>query len=187
MLTAVDRNLNNSFDYIVVKSIELLCEWCHKTSYTIIFDSDIDGNGKEILATKVFNKGNVCFIHIDEEKNVFGGYITSKIDKFETHISDSNAFVFSLVRNGIFDPHKYDILKEEQQDAFLLYESNDCLYNIGGDLCISCDISASKINDPYSFCDQTTFNYKGIEKALHDKQEYVKPFPIKRIISVLME
>ncbi|KAL7720442.1 TLDc domain-containing protein [Entamoeba marina] len=112
-------------------SIELLIEWSGKPKYNIIFDSDLDGDGKLTLSWNVMNKKNLYLIHFDNENNVFGGYVNEVIDKKDGYINDPKSFVFSLIRNGKITNKKYDIDFERAGLSFAMQYNFDVLYWFG--------------------------------------------------------
>ncbi|KAL7722954.1 hypothetical protein QTN25_000540 [Entamoeba marina] len=76
-------DVNDNEMNIIINSINLLKQWSNQNTYNIIFDSKIDGDGwtDNILHDRVFNRSNVYFITFDTNNNVFGCFITKKIDK----------------------------------------------------------------------------------------------------------
>ena len=68
----------------------------------------------------IWNKSKICIVIENEEGEIFGCYINSKIDEVEEDIKDENAFVFNLESNGRHEgPMKFDIKKEKCDEAFL--------------------------------------------------------------------
>ena len=58
----------------------------------------------------------MIFLIEDDKGNKFGGFVSSKIDKIDYYISDSNAFVFSFESNGRLDePMKFDATSEGEE------------------------------------------------------------------------
>ena len=113
----------------------------------------------------------MIFLIEDDEGNLFGGFISAKIDsyakfdkKWQTKITDQNAFVFSLESNGrIEKPMKFEIKKPN--DAFFCHvKSDNDLLSIGRDIHIY-----KKGNRTKCYCRQTTFDYHGINDALCGK------------------
>ena len=68
-------------------------------SEEIIFDSDVDDNrlGTSQLETKIIGKQSLLFIIDDGCGNTYGGYVSSRIEKWNTWIEDQNSFIFSLL------------------------------------------------------------------------------------------
>ena len=125
------------------------------------------------------NRSDLVFVVEDTNNNKFGGYITSTINKYDSSITDSNAFVFSLKSNGrLKGMKKFNIIKPEK--VFYLYnKSYNRLFEIGGgDICICKKGSGYK---PY--CLQRSFNYEGISNALCNGR-YFTP---KRITVIQMK
>ena len=88
----------------IIKQIEA---WSEATFKEIVFDSDVDNWAENISVfdKHVFGKEKLVFMIEDEENNVFGGYLNTKIDKYYeekdwkwdgSSIYDKNAFVFSI-------------------------------------------------------------------------------------------
>ncbi|KAL7713664.1 TLDc domain-containing protein [Entamoeba marina] len=131
--------------------MNILKEWSTKTKINVIFDSDIDGDASNnVLHDIVLNKNNLYFIHFDSVGNIFGGYVSSKIDKScdgdETGydsvpycIYDENAFIFLLMNNGKKDKQRYFIKQGCEDEAFLLWfdDLDGALYTFGWDLFVS--------------------------------------------------
>ncbi|KAL7717099.1 TLDc domain-containing protein [Entamoeba marina] len=116
------------------QSINLIKEWTCKQKCSILFDSKIDGDGSDgVLKNKILNKKNLCFIHFDQNKNVFGGYVNVPIVGNKDFITDQKAFLFSLIRNGQLKNIKYDLMKNEAKHSFYLNldDSSDLLYCFG--------------------------------------------------------
>ncbi|BFU23497.1 trichohyalin, putative [Entamoeba histolytica] len=163
---------------VFIKQIE---EWTERRINNILFDSDIDNwnVNTSVFNQRIKNKEHIIIIIEDEEGNKFGGYVNCKIDKVNSWINDSKSFLFSLESNGrIEGMKKFDIKKP--QDAFCLCnQSYDCLFAFGFG-----DIFVYKENDKtLSYCNQRSFEYKGISNALCGKG-YFMP---KRIIVIEMK
>ncbi|KAL7719706.1 TLDc domain-containing protein [Entamoeba marina] len=133
-IQSVDKQLN-----VINKSMGILKKWSKRDKLNIIFDSDIDGDGRNNgLHDKVFGRSNLYFISFDENNNVFGGYVNEKINISDDCIDDKNAFVFSLIRDGLEVNNKYPINKKSTYCAFRLCDNdpNDQLYSFGLDIVI---------------------------------------------------
>ncbi|BFU26557.1 predicted protein [Entamoeba histolytica] len=141
--------------------IEQIEEWTERKVGNVLFDSDIDD--------------------WKEDTSVFG---ERKIDKYGYDwINDSKSFVFSLESNGrIEGMMKFDI--KQPQFAFYLHnQSCDCLFGFGN----GHDIRVCKENDKTkSWCEQCSFEYKGISNTLCGKL-YPDRFTPKRIIVIEMK
>ena len=135
------------------------------------------------LIKKIKNKQNLLFLIEFENINIkFGGFISSKIDKFyPSSISDENAFIFTFKDNK---PMKFNIKKDKKDKAFYLCHKSDSLnrlFEIGND-----DIRIYKQNIKSSIYqnENSAFNYQGIENALIGKTGGFSP---KRIMVFQME
>ncbi|KAL7715577.1 TLDc domain-containing protein [Entamoeba marina] len=128
-----DNNLENTKLNIKTSPIDLLKQWSGKDQYTVIFDSDRDGDGSNNELPKIVkNKKNLYFISFDFNGNIYGGYVDSTINKIGSYITDSNAFVFSLLRNWKIKNMKYSIQSDREKDAFLVWNDSSILYHFGG-------------------------------------------------------
>ncbi|KAL7719445.1 TLDc domain-containing protein [Entamoeba marina] len=164
-------------------SINILKQWSNKTNFNVIFDSDVDGDGSNNVLNKiVMNKSNLYFITLDENNNVFGGYINVKIielDEFSGFISDDNAFIFSLIKDGKVKNTKYSI----KSDDFALYlhrnDLNDYLYDFGDDICVN------RIGNSKSYCQCGLYDYY-IENPFIGSSHPINFFQTKRIIVIEM-
>ncbi|BFU22116.1 predicted protein [Entamoeba histolytica] len=166
--------------------IEQLEEWTERKVGNVLFDSDIDNwnRNTSVFDQRIMNKKHVTIIIKDSEGNKFGGYVNEKIDKYGYDwINDSKSFVFSLESNGrIKGMMKFDI--KQPQFAFYLHnQSCDCLFGFGN----GHDIRVCKENDKTkSWCEQCSFEYKGISNTLCGKL-YPDRFTPKRIIVIEMK
>ncbi|BFU20928.1 trichohyalin, putative [Entamoeba histolytica] len=169
-------------DEMYINQIEELTE---KRINNILFDSDKDdwNRNTSVFDRRIMNKEHIIIIIEDKEGNKFGGYVNSKIDKVDGYIYDSHSFVFSLESKGRNEGMmKFDI--KQPQYAFYLYSQiQDCLFEFGYGFG---DILVGKENYKISWCDQLSFDYKGIENALYGKQ-YPNHFTPKRIIVIEMK
>ena len=127
------------------------------------------------------NKSNLMIVIEDDKNNKFGGYISSKIYKYDSWITDSNAFVFSLKSNGRLNGmKKFNIT--EPQHAFILCQKSDSyyLFSIGAGV----DIGVYKKN--YSnggWGTQCSFNYEGHQDVLKGSDFN---FEMKRFVVIQM-
>ncbi|KAL7719472.1 TLDc domain-containing protein [Entamoeba marina] len=141
--------------------VKSLLEWSDKQNYNIIFDSNVHGDGSNnSLHDKILNKSHLYFIHFDDRMNIYGGYVNEKIDKSSQAINDSNAFVFSLKRNGILF-------------HFGLDNNDGCM-----------DITTLKVGDNMSYCLPYSYEYNNEKKPLSD--DNYKKFTVERILVIEM-
>ena len=176
-------------------------EWTGRKIKEVIFNSDFhDWNtNTSVFGAIVMDKPKVILMIEDTNGNKFGGYISSRIDKYykrrlnilygqskhvrnqDKYISDSNAFVFSLQSNG----------RMNQMMRFLLkyYKYAYCQYNINNDWLFSIghkDISIYKQHqnqEPFGYCHQSSFFYHSSNYTLCDKGKFI----IKRFFVVQMK
>ncbi|KAL7715609.1 TLDc domain-containing protein [Entamoeba marina] len=164
-------------------SIQSLFEWSGKQNYNIIFDSDLDGDGKGVLENKVIHKRNLYFISFDNENNIFGGYVDTIINK-TGRITDPNAFVFSLIKNGKMKNIKYNIKNNQQKNVFCLNSNYVYLYLFGRYDGEGRDILTPKIgfNSEY-ICKPVCYEYNGEQQPLRNNTRY---YTMKRILVLEM-
>ncbi|KAL7717038.1 TLDc domain-containing protein [Entamoeba marina] len=161
------------------KLIQELLNWSTSKNYTILFDSDLHGNGLNTLEYSVLNKKRIYLITIDNNTNVFGGYISEKIDRINYDIVDKNSFVFSLIRNGVMKNKKYNI-KRNISDAIYFVHNTDYgfLYEFGDK-----DITIYNVGNSYCNCNQHWFEYKEEKQALTNVDQ---DFTAQRLIVLEM-
>ncbi|KAL7713430.1 TLDc domain-containing protein [Entamoeba marina] len=162
------------------EEIEVIKEWTNFGNYSMLFDSDIDGNGNGTLNKLLMNKKNLVFIHFDGDNNVFGGFLPRSIDKLNSYLSTPYAFLFSLFRNKEIINTKYKVKNGMLSNAFMMHSSTrDRLYSFGIDLIVfqvGCRQSFSK---PMCY-----FDYATQTNCLVQNHPYV--FDMKRIIVLQM-
>ncbi|KAL7711823.1 TLDc domain-containing protein [Entamoeba marina] len=177
--------VNEKGNNIINNSIDILKYWSNKTILNILFDSDIDGDGRtdNLLLNKVLYKRNLYFISFDYNNNVYGGFVGTLVDRFDYFIRGEKTFVFSLKRNGEVKNTKY-CLKQGKDSAFMLYNNNPskALYRFGN------DIEVCKVNDDHSCCVFSQYNFYdyGNEKLPLSDVVYPLKFNVERIIIIEM-
>ena len=178
-------------------NLKQLETWCNLKCGDIIFDSNKHGWSwrNNEFRKNIFNKSKVCIVIENEDGEIFGCYINSKIDEvsewIDEKIKDENAFVFNLESNGRHEgPMKFDIKKEKSKHTFFLFpDYYDCLFQCG-----NCNILIKKENKKSeSRCEQDNFSYfdyRGVEKALvqnpNEDAYDEKYFTLKRFIVIQM-
>ena len=176
------NKMNGSFDMNEMKQLE---EWTKKKCEEVVFDSITDNwsVNTSVFDDRILNKSNLIFIIEDTNNNKFGGYISSTIDKENSYINDSNAFVFSLKSNNRNkEMKKFNI--SDSSNAFYLYDKSDSRifgFGRGHDICMKKKDSSSK-----HFCHHTSFNYEGISNALCGST-HPNTFSSKRIVVIQMK
>ena len=87
------------------KEMKQLEEWTNKKCGEVVFDSNKDNwnQNSSVFDSKLMNRSNLMFVIEDTNNNKFGGYITAKINEYDSWIYDSKAFVFSLKSNRTMD------------------------------------------------------------------------------------
>ncbi|KAL7715570.1 TLDc domain-containing protein [Entamoeba marina] len=160
--------------------INKLKEWSQLNTPTVLFDSDIDGNGWNTLPLSCYGKSGIYLISIDNNKNIYGGYISTIIDKYDW-IYNINSFLVSLMRNGHMNNKLYKI-KQYEDFSFRLYFNNK---NGGWLYAFGRDIVVKKIGNSKSTCEKECYEYYNVEKPFVDKV-YPATFPIQRILVIQM-
>ncbi|BFU19522.1 hypothetical protein EHI8A_187890 [Entamoeba histolytica HM-1:IMSS-B] len=161
--------------------IDKVEEWTNLKVGTIIFDSNVDdwSKGSSVFGQRVLNRKNLVFVIKDTKNNVFGGYVNCLIDR-ACLTDDTESFVFSLQSNGrIKTMMKFPIKSERKRDAFRLGGDDwDWLFWMGFR-----DIFIWKKGSEYeNFCEQQSFEYYGITKALCGNSNFL----VSRIIVIQM-
>ncbi|BFU19131.1 trichohyalin, putative [Entamoeba histolytica] len=167
------------------EEIHQIEEWTEKRITNILFDSDKDdwNRNTSVFDQRIWNKEDIIIIIEDSEGNIFGGYVHSKIDKYD-YIYDSKSFLFSLESNGRLEGMmKFDI-KMPEYTFWLFKQSHHCLFSFGcgADICVYKENNKTK-----SFYNQFSFEYEGTKNALCGKGWFTNCFTPKRIIVVQMK
>ena len=170
-----------------IKQIE---RWSDTTFDEVIFDSNCcDWKQKTSTFNKhIRNRDNCAFIVEDTENNVFGAFITKKLDltkleqndDFVSHtIGDKDAFVFSLRSNGrLPNPTKFDIIPCHIEYAINIYQENYWLLFEIGDTDIV--VAKEEANDE-NFNVPKSFDYQKHQKVLNRKEGSNERYSTKRI------
>ena len=178
--------MNKLKEFVFYHERSKLEEWCGKKCSEIIFDSDKDdwNQNTSVFDSKIINKSNLMFVIEDTINNKFGGYINSTIDKVDSWITDSNAFVFSLKSNGrINGMMKFNIKSGSSSHAFYMYpKSSSDMFGIG---CWGIDIY--KKGNSNTFCKQDSFDYNGIQHVLCGSGTSATNFTPKRFVVIQMK
>ncbi|ELP86050.1 hypothetical protein EIN_446470 [Entamoeba invadens IP1] len=131
---------------------EALEKFSNSKIKSLVFDSEKDdwAQGSSEFDDKVMGKKNLLFLVEDNNNNKFGGVFTEKVDRTNEYIEDTDAFIFSLIRKGKFNPKKFELKSDESKDAFTLCGSRgDYLFAFGGQ---KCDIAVYKKGKDGSRC-----------------------------------
>ena len=149
----------------------------------ILFDSEInkwsenDSEFGEIMK----GKKDVIVLIEDERKNLFGGYIGNEI-VVQQDSNDNSCYVFSLRKNGEFNPNKY-----QKNDVGYSYwipsDSTSILISFGTTGLLCKDITLYKKDYSSGYCSQHCYNYNNEQFALTGKYW----FNIKRIVVYQMK
>ncbi|KAL7712573.1 TLDc domain-containing protein [Entamoeba marina] len=159
---------NQKQQRIECQQITTLKQWSGLNNYKIIFNSDIDGDGKNTIMQTVIGKSNLYFLSFALNDNIFGGYISTLI--YDTcWIQDPNAFIFSLIRNGQVSNKRLDIRKDLTQYSFRVFSGDrrfSSLYVFGIDI-VSCKIGCNR-----SYYNQSYYNQSYYQQN-KDKDELI--------------
>ncbi|KAL7716981.1 TLDc domain-containing protein [Entamoeba marina] len=163
--------------------IQSLKKWSGLGNYSIIFDSDQEGDGVDTLRGAVLCKKQLYFINYDDDNNVFGGYISVPIDYSNYYIEDSEAFIFSLYRKGVLKNKRYLMKEGKSYSAFKLWFGYDYLYRFGENY----DLNIYKINEKKSFSSPSTSSFDcGEETNPMVDSDIFNYFSVGRIIVIQM-
>ncbi|KAL7714397.1 hypothetical protein QTN25_008054 [Entamoeba marina] len=98
----------------------------NSTSFEILIDTNTPGFDGDKFCDDVMNKSHVYFVFFDEEKNVAGAYMDVEIKDTDgtDGITDKNAFLFSILRNGCSKYKVYPI-KEDWANCSCSFRSKN--------------------------------------------------------------
>ncbi|KAL7713778.1 TLDc domain-containing protein [Entamoeba marina] len=165
---------------LVQQEINTLKAWSNLDQFQVIFDSDEQGDGSEnVLLNSVYNKNQLYFITIDDNGNMFGGYVSTYINHVNEYTSDNKSFIFSLKRKGITKNKKYFLKKGLEDVAFYLYSNSDTLYQFGG-----YDVVIHKVGSFQSYCLLDCYNCFNEQTPLNTP--YTNPFTVNRLLVIRM-
>ncbi|KAL7712470.1 TLDc domain-containing protein [Entamoeba marina] len=176
-------SIANSSTDLCNQIISIMKDWSGMVNYTIIFDSDVDGNGQKTLSQTILKKKNLYFLHFDNNNNIFGGYISSLIDRTCDYIKDNTSFLFSLMRNGQVKNTKY-LINNNTKYSFWLCDSAVVLYEFGYSSYGFRDLCAYAIGNDQSYCFSCSYNYNKEKNSL--VENYPNRFEIQRILILEM-
>ena len=169
-------------DILREENINKIEEWTKLKYNNVIFDTSIDNwtRGNSNFSQKVFGKTNLAFIIQDEKLNEFGCYVKSEINKTDSKIIDTNAFVFSLHSHGrLQHPTRFE-MKNKSGEIFCLYndENPSWLFGIGNSYLFDIGVSKKGINADH--CVQSSFDYRGYSNVLIGEKKFIP----KRIVVI---
>ncbi|KAL7720104.1 TLDc domain-containing protein [Entamoeba marina] len=173
---------NTSFELLINQSIKFLKEWSQHVKFSILYDTDIDGDSSSSLVNTVMYKKNLYFITIDDEGNVFGGFLDKEITTTNQTISDPKSFVFSLIRNHQPNYRKYNIRSSDGFNAFVLYSNKQILYAFGHS--IRDDLVVFNTHSMFSYCKASLFDHKDGKNPL---RESTHGYYVRRVLVLEME
>ncbi|ELP92811.1 hypothetical protein EIN_372330 [Entamoeba invadens IP1] len=158
-------------EILSIADLRKIEEWTSMKATDVIFDSLTDNfeKTKNDFAEKVFNQESILLVIEDTKGNKFGGFVKTKINEREKYLYDQNGFVFSLVsKTKLTTPTKF--LSTDQNSQFMLYgDTNEELCGVGG----GHDIALFKKGSGQCYCDQYSFDYKGMSNVLCGSQNFV--------------
>ena len=156
-----------------------ICQMTGKQVKEILFDSEINKWNKYDTEFDQIMKGKkeVIVLVEDHLQNLFGGYIGNEIN-IQQNIQDQSFYVFSLRKNGEFNPKKYE--RNNVGYSYWIGSYSDMiLMTFGLNENIVCkDITLNKKDNSSGYCEQHCYNYNNEQFALCDKLN----FNIKRIV-----
>lgn len=118
------------------------------TNGQLIYRATRDGFTREAFHDKCDNKANTISIIKNNLNYVFGGYTSSVWNTSDTYVSDANAFIFSLRRNGESKNEKFSIKIPEY--AIFRYAKHCIRFGGGADIFI-CNNSNTAIGSYTNF------------------------------------
>ena len=181
----IDSTINTKKNQI--NEIRQIEQWTNTTFDKVIFDTECcDWKMNTSTFNKHINGNNYCaFVIEDSENNVFGGFISEKIDlkKLETSewylLTDKNSFIFSFKSNGrLSNPMKFPIHPLKTEYAYQsMKEENWLLFIIGqSDIIIAKEEFAKT-----SYCCFTSFKCDEYAPLIIGKENVNQQLEIKRI------
>ena len=143
--------VNNEY---ITSNLDTLEEWSGHQVSQVLYDSDIDGNDKEIFRNKILNHEHLYFIVIDSSYNVFGHYNEANIDKVGSFVRDKDSFVFTLNNNNRCGIKKFNFKSNYSDHSCFLdidrywqcgpgSKGYYCIYTIGNNDCQISDMTKS--------------------------------------------
>ena len=143
----------------------------------VIFDSDYCNweSGSTCFDERIFGKDKLMFLIKTQYNETIGGFIYETIDRLDSFISDSKAFLFNLNDDKM---NKYQIISSDCSQSFKVYSHNEReLFSFGEtDLCIMKE--DKKI---YSSSNQNVYNMIGEKNILMNEDSDGNTFVPKRI------
>jgi hypothetical protein len=83
----------------------------------LIYRATRDGFKASSFHSKCDSKAKTITIIKTKDNYVFGGYTAASWDRKIGYKTDMDAYIYGLMRNGVFDTSKYNISEEYQQNA----------------------------------------------------------------------
>ncbi|EDR22100.1 hypothetical protein EDI_041300 [Entamoeba dispar SAW760] len=108
MLKKYEKMFEENEVETVKDNVKYLMEWVEMNKMRILYDSVIDGSSCEVIFDKIKKKPNIYVIIIDNNDNVFGGFISHSIKVLSEKEEDD-----------------IDIIEDNDHFVFCLYPSND--------------------------------------------------------------
>ena len=143
----------------------------------MLFDSDIDGKSDSIFRKKILNHGQLYFIAIDLNDNVFGHYYTDVIDTVGRNYS-YNLFMFTLNSNGRCGVMKFDSEKHMGMYTSIYSRDDYCGY----------DYAIVQLDTNYSWINKDIVDdFEGVEKTTLTGNCSPEYFTTKRVIVIQMK
>ncbi|ELP86170.1 hypothetical protein EIN_328570 [Entamoeba invadens IP1] len=160
------------FDF-ETKEVEKLEEIAQQKISNVLFDSITDDWSKNtsVFGDKINNKTNVLFLVEDDQNNKFGGVLYDEIN-IDTWIDTKTSFIFSLVRNGILNPIKFDLQFGQNRAFIVSVKDNHWLFVFGkNEARDTRDICIKKKGISGNKCSPTCYNAKIGD--LNDGNEFI--------------
>ena len=157
-------------DIIIPRKIH---ELTNKQVGNILFDSDIHSWSKDNneFTRKLNGKKDIIIVIENDARDIFGGYIGSKINIGEI-INDKKCFVFSFKKNNEWTSKRYN--RNGIGGSYLIsIDKRNTLFGFGivndgfGE-----DIIVSKKEESCGICQQECYDYNGEKNALTDSNGF---------------
>ena len=160
-----DSNLNSLI--LTSSEVKSLFEMIDKKSICLLYRATRDGFKPTAFPYRCDGKANTITIIKNNLNYVFGGYASKAWNSNQEWIEDSDAFIFSLRRNGISTNEKYKVTKP--QLAYCGY-SYLRLFCFGGGLDIAVNLNSKtgsftnfghsyKLPEGYTYGSESAKNY----------------------------
>ena len=106
------------------------------TKSVLLYKATRDGFQASAFHSRCDNVSNTVTVIRNDLNYVFGGFTAAKWNSNNGYRADSNAFIFSLRRNGVLTNYKLPIQSTHVSDAILGYSPSGPFFGAGYDIFI---------------------------------------------------